>query len=235
MWYPQDKKELEKELDKFLDSKINRKTKEIHGLIVPHAGYEFSGEIAGKAFSKLKKQEMNRAIIIAPSHYSSLRGILTSNKKEWNTTLGGIPLFNEKFDEGDVEREHAIDNQIPFLQKLGFKEILPLMVGEITENQSIAIAEKLSKISALYIFSTDLSHFLPYEQAIKKDKETIKIIGNLDIQNFNRIDACGFFPLLIFFHLCRIKNWKPKLIEYKNSGDVTGEKSSVVGYVSFYF
>ncbi len=234
MWYPQTKQELNDIVEKFLSDKTSSK-KEIHGLIVPHAGYEFSGEIAGKAFSGLKKQEINRAVIIAPSHHSPLRGVLTSNKKEWNTLLGAILLFNEKFDEGDIDREHAIDNQIPFLQKLGFKEILPLMIGEITENQSVAIAEKLSKIPALYIFSTDLSHFLPYEQAVEKDKNTIRIIEYLDLQDFSKIDACGFYPLLIMMHLCRIKDWKPKLIEYKNSGDVTGDKSSVVGYGSFWF
>ena len=234
MWYPQNKKELEDLLERFLGQKTSH-IKDIHGLIVPHAGYEFSGEIAGKAFSKLKKCGMNRAIIIAPSHYIQLKGILTSDKKEWNTPLGEISLFNEKFDEGDVEREHAIDNQIPFLQKTGFKEILPLMAGEITENHAIAIAEKISKIPAIYIFSTDLSHFLPYEQAVNKDKETIKIIKNPDLQNFSKVDACGYSPLLIMMHLCKIKGWRPKLIEYKNSGDVTGDKSSVVGYASFWF
>ncbi len=234
MWYPQNKKELEDLLDRFLGQKISQ-TKEIHGLIVPHAGYEFSGEIAGKAFSKLKKCRVNKAVIIAPSHYIQVKGILTSNKKEWNTPLGEISLFNEKFDEGDAEREHAIDNQIPFLQKTGFKEILPLMAGELTENHAVAIAEKISKIPAIYIFSTDLSHFLPYEQAVNKDKETIKIIKNLDLENFSKVDACGFYPLLIMAHLCKIKNWRPKLIEYKNSGDITGDKSSVVGYAGFWF
>ncbi len=234
MWYPQNKKELEDLLDRFLSQKI-AKAKEIHGLIVPHAGYEFSGEIAGKAFSKLKKLGMNKAVIIAPSHYMQLKGILTSNKKEWNTPLGEISLFNEKFDEGDIEREHAIDNQIPFLQKIGFREILPLMAGELTENHAVAIAERISKIPAIYIFSTDLSHFLPYEQAVNKDQETIRIIKNLDLQNFSKVDACGHFPLLIMMHLCKIKGWQPRLIEYKNSGDVTGDKSSVVGYASFYF
>ena len=233
MWYSQNKQELEKELDKFLSPKL--KSREVHGLIVPHAGYEFSGEIAGKAFSLLKKVKKEKAIIIAPSHYTSLKGILTSDKKEWYTPLGKISIFNEKFDEGDIEREHAIDNQIPFLQKLGFMEILPLMAGQITDEQAKKIAEKISKIDAIYIFSTDLSHFLPYEQAITKDKETIKIIKKLDFQNFSKIDACGFFPLLIFFHLGEIKNWKPQLIEYKNSGDITGEKSSVVGYTFFFF
>src|SRR4030043_703409 len=104
MWYTQNKKELEEELDRFLSQKPNKR--EIHGLIVPHAGYKFSGEIAGKAFSFLKKEKKEKAVIIAPSHYTTLKGILTSNKKEWYTPLGKISIFNEKFDEGDIEREH---------------------------------------------------------------------------------------------------------------------------------
>jgi len=233
-WYPQEKRELEKQIDDFLNQQANKKSG-VHGIIVPHAGYEFSGKIAGKAFSILKSKKINRAIILGPSHYTPLLGILTSSKKEWYTPLGVINIFNEGFDEGEIQREHSISNQIPFLQKTGFKEILPLMIGQISDMQAVRIAEKISKIQALYIFSTDLSHFLPYEQAVVKDKRTIKIIKNLDLENADKIDACGKSPLLVMMNLCKIKNFKPRLIEYKNSGDVTGDKASVVGYSSFWF
>ena len=235
MWFPQNKKELDKELDNFLSGKNNLNLKEIHGIIVPHAGYEFSGEVAGKAFSILKNKKINKAIILGPSHYVQLRGVLTSDKKETETPLGKIKFFNSGFPVGDLEKEHSLNNQIPFLQKLEIKEIMPLMVGEITGEESKKIAEKISEIDAFYIFSTDLSHFFNYEKAVETDKETIKIIENLNLKNFGKIDACGFYPLMILFHLCKLKNWKPKLIEYKNSGDVTKEKSSVVGYSSFWF
>jgi len=235
MWYPREKEELEKEINKFLTEKPDKKIDKINGLIVPHAGYEFSGKIAGKAFSLIKNQKINRAIIMGPSHYFPLSGVLTSNKKQWETSLGDIKIFNADFKAAKIEQEHSIDNQVPFLQKLGVKEILPLIIGEITNEQAVEIAEKLSKIPALYIFSTDLSHFLTYEKAVKKDKETIKLIENLDLQNFFEIDACGFYPLLVMMHLCKLKKLKPHLVEYKNSGDITGEKESVVGYSSFWF
>jgi len=238
MWYPQEKEELERELDMFLNGgKINRKKPQMsaHGLIVPHAGYEFSGKIAGKAFSLIKNQKIKRAVILGPSHYFPLSGALTSNKEKWETALGDVKIFKTDFKEAKIEQEHSIDNQIPFLQRLGIKEIMPLVIGELTNGQAKEIAEKLSKIPALYVFSTDLSHFLPYEQALKKDKETIKLIENLDLKNFHKIDACGFYPLLVMMHLCKLKNLKPHLVEYKNSGDITGEKSSVVGYASFWF
>ncbi len=235
MWYPQNKKELDEDLERFLNQKINQKPENIHGLIVPHAGYEFSGRIAGKAFSLLRDKKIRRAIIMGPSHYIPLHGIVTSGKKQWETPLGKIKLFNSGFEEKNIEKEHSITNQIPFLQKLNIREVLPLMTGEITDEQAAEIAQKISKIPAVYIFSTDLSHFFPYETASKKDRQTTKIIENLDLKNSSNIDACGIYPLLIMMHLCKIKNWKPKLIGYKNSGDITESKSSVVGYASFYF
>ncbi len=235
-WYPGDKNELDEQVGKFLSKRTRNPPEKINGLIVPHAGYEFSGAIAGKAFALLKKQKANKAVIIAPSHYLALNGIITSNLKEWYTPLGGINVFNEGFAEGDIQKEHSIDNQIPFLQKLKFKEVLPLMTGTISEMQAVSIAEKLARIKdAVYIFSTDLSHFQPYDISIAKDKLTISIIENLNLENFKSIDACGAYPLQVLMQLCKINNWKPHLLEYKNSGDITGEKSSVVGYASLWF
>ena len=234
MWYPQNKQELNRIVSKYLKS--GKKAKPAIGLIVPHAGYEYSGEIAGKAFCVVKNQNIDKAIIIGPSHYVHLFDALTSNRKYWETPLGKIKLFNKKFMVGDIKIEHSITNQVPFLQKIGVKQIMPLMIGKITDKQAEEIAKKISKIKAIYIFSTDLSHFMPYEKAVETDKKTIKIIEELNFEQFKYIDACGYFPLLILFHLCKIKNKKPRLIEYKNSGDITNDKESgVVGYASFWF
>lgn len=235
-WYPQDKNELNEMLEGFLKSK--RKIKEkIQGIIVPHAGYAYSGKIAGKAYSMLKGKRNKLVVIIGPSHYFALREIAMHNQKSWKTPFGDIKIAKTKinFTKANFLIEHAIDNQIPFLQKLGFKEILPLIVGEISEEQAKDIAKKLAKINAIFIFSSDLSHFLSYEEAVKKDKEAIRAIENLDIDALDENSACGIFPFRIFMELAKIKRWKPRLIEYKNSGDVTGDKSSVVGYASFYF
>ena len=223
-WYPQNPEKLKEFLNKFV-----AKPKNIHGLIVPHAGYIYSGEIAGNAFSLLPKKE--KAIILAPSHYTYLKGIASIEKIK--TPLGEIKITENSHPKLDYE--HAVENQFPFLQKLGYKEVLPLVVGEINENDAKKIAEQISKIDAVYIFSTDLSHFLSYEKAVEKDKKTIEIIKNLKIEKWKEIDACGKFPLLILMHLCKQQNWKPKLIEYKNSGDITQDKTRVVGYSSFYF
>jgi AmmeMemoRadiSam system protein B len=233
MWYPKNKHELNQEVDRFLKSGKHKKP--VSGLVVPHAGYEFSGKIAGTGFSLIKKDSIKKAIVIGPSHYVHLFDAMTTNLSFITTPLGKTKTFNTDFLKGDIEQEHSISNQYPFLQKLNIKEILPLMIGKITIEQAEEIAKKLSKIKALYVFSTDLSHFLPYENAVDTDKRSIKIIENLDFENFKFVDACGYFPLLVMAHLCKIKKTKPKLIEYKNSGDITGDKSGVVGYASFYF
>ena len=232
MWYPLNPDELRKLLDNFLESKEKKK---INGIIAPHAGYEFSGKIAGKAFSLINGQKIKKAIVIGPSHYSFLKGVVTTNKKEIETPIGKMKIFNLDFPCENISQEHSIDNQYPFLARVEFKEIMPLMIGQITNKEAEKIAKKISHEKAIFIFSTDLSHFFPYEKAVEKDKKTIKIIESLNIEKFSDIDACGQYPLLILMHLCRILKTKPKLIEYKNSGDVTGDKSSVVGYGSFWF
>lgn len=235
MWYPENKKVLETDLKKYLKEPKNLKPKKLNGVIVPHAGYQFSGAIAGKAISLLKHKRIKKAIIIGPSHYVYFNDAITSNRDHWQTPLGKIKIFNTDFLAADIRQEHSISNQIPFLQKIGIKEIMPLMIGQIDLEKAGNIADKISKEKALYVFSTDLSHFLPHEQAVKKDKETIQSIETLNPEQFMKLDACGLHPLLVLLHLCKIKKTKPHLIEYKNSGHITGDKSSVVGYASFYF
>ncbi len=240
-WYPKDKEELNKVLDGFLSQPVSEiHSKKIHGLIVPHAGYAFSGRIAGKAFSLLKEKsgKIDKAVVLGPSHYEWFYGIKALRKIK--TPFGEVKIIENNFPLY-VEQgyEHSVENQIPFLQKLNTEiGILPLVVGEISENNAKEIAIKIIEIineDAIFILSTDLSHFLPYDEAVRKDKNTIKIIENLDFEKLEEIDACGKFPLLIMMHLCRIKKWKPNLIEYKNSGDITGDKGGVVGYASFWF
>jgi len=240
MWYPQNPEVLKNSLDSYLNqpSILQHKPKpeQITGIIVPHAGFQFSGAVAGTAFQLLKEKNIHTAIVIGPSHHIYLTQAITSNKKQWLTPLGTIDIFqNQEFQQADISNEHSITNQIPFLQKLGIKQFMPLMIGQITNKQAQQIAEKISKINAIYIFSTDLSHFLPYNDAIKKDKITYDIIERLDLDEFRKIDACGSYPLLVLFHLCKLKNTKPHLIQYKNSGDIAGDYDSVVGYSSFWF
>ncbi|HLC86781.1 MAG TPA: AmmeMemoRadiSam system protein B [Candidatus Nanoarchaeia archaeon] len=235
-WYPSDKNTLDLLLNKLLKGPDKKIKKEVHGLIVPHAGYDFSGEIAGMAFALIKDKKPSKAIILGPSHYTGFFGARALDKKE--TPLGKINLMKQTQDFDKIAYEHSIDNEIPFLQKINPDIfILPLAIGELDDEEAEKLAEQISEIACdetVFIFSTDLSHFLPYKEAVERDKKTIEIITSLKI-NKSQIDACGQFPLMVLMHLCKIKKWKPQLIGYKNSGDITGDKSSVVGYASFWF
>lgn len=227
-WYPQNKIELNIALKKYL---IGEPKESINGIIVPHAGYEYSGAIAGKAFSLLKNKNSKKAIILGPSHYVRFRGIACLSYIK--TPLGEAKIPKNNYQK--LEYEHSVINQVPFLQKLGFINILPLVVGQINEIEAKKIAKELGKKDAIFVISSDLSHFEEYNKAKKIDLKTIEIIKSLDTKKVNEINACGIYPLLILMELCKIKNTKPILIEYKNSGDITGEKKSVVGYASFWF
>jgi AmmeMemoRadiSam system protein B len=229
-WYPADKEELNSVVDKYLSVKTKR-PKEIHGLIVPHAGYDFSGAIAGKAYSLLKGK-YDKIIVLGPSHYKGFRGV--RSLKEISTPMGKATIVSNEYEKLDYE--HSVQNQIPFIQKLFPKaKILPLVVGQINLDSAEQIAKELTEEKVLFVISTDLSHFLPYKQAVEKDKRTIEIIKALNFNALKDLDACGIFPLLIGMKICELKGYKPKLIEYKNSGDIIGDKGSVVGYTSFWF
>lgn len=236
-WYPNNKDELNKLIDSYFNQEeIKINAFKINGVIVPHAGYDYSGKIAGTAFSLLKNKNIKKAIILGPSHYKPLNRVVTSDKFDLTTPLGNVKIFNIGFPTTEIDKEHSINNQIPFLQKLGITEIMPLMIGEIVNEEAKRIAEKIAKEPAIFIFSTDLSHFMHYDMANKIDRSSIKIIENLEIENIDNLDACGKYPLLIMMYLCKYLNTTPKLIEYKNSGDISGNtREGVVGYSSFWF
>ncbi|MFA5303564.1 MAG: AmmeMemoRadiSam system protein B [Candidatus Nanoarchaeia archaeon] len=222
-WYPENKAELSEMVFSFI-SEI--KLKKINGVIVPHAGYEFSGKIAGKAYSYAKGFE--QAVVFGPSHYEYFKGVKCL--KAAKTPIGDLKIIGNDFKK--INYEHSVQNQLPFLKFLGIKKVLPLVVGEITQSEAKKIAEQFKDFKGLFVFSTDLSHFFEYDKAKKIDTDSIDKIIELDS---NKIDACGINALKIFFELAKIKEVKPELVEYKNSGDITIDKSSVVGYASFIF
>lgn len=230
-WFPSEKDKLEEMLNEFLSKESILNVKEVHGIIVPHAGYSYSGEIAGKTFAFLKNKKIKRAIIFGPSHYQTFNGISALEKFE--TPLGKVNIPKNSFNK--ITHEHSIENQIPFLQKLGVEEILPIAVGQINMKMAEDLAKQFLEEDAIFIFSTDLSHALEYSEAIKKDRITIDTIANLKEYELPNIDACGLYPLLILFKMCQMTGWRPKLVEYKNSGDITGDTVFVVGYAGFVF
>lgn len=240
MWYPENKKELKSLLSSyFKEISQDNKTpnQKINGLIVPHAGYIYSGKIAASAYNLLKDKGYTKAIILGPAHYDAYPEPMTSSE-DFITPLGKTTNLDSVLNSADILHEHSISNQIPFLQYLGINKILPIMISDIDETKAVNLAKTIINYldkGTIIIVSTDLSHFWKYDTALKKDISTIDAIESLDNKKLNEGEACGTFPLIVTFQICKILKTIPHLIRYANSGDITGDKNKVVGYASFYF
>ena len=211
----------------------------LRALIVPHAGYIYSGPVAAYAYSLLKnfKHKKLKIILLGPSHYVHNDEAVCDDNDFWETPIGKVKIFENDFPKNGMPhmREHCLEVQIPFLQRvIEDFEILPLVAGDTNPKEtSKKIIEILDKDTIL-IISTDLSHFFDYDTANKIDKNTIDAIKNLDYDKLaEEGDACGKIPILTAIDIAKKLNWKIRLLDYRNSGDTAGMKSSVVGYASF--
>lgn len=239
-FYPDNKKELENMLNKFLKNVQDiALEKELKALIVPHAGYIYSGQVAAYAYALLKKCKTQKIMLLGPSHNVYFNDVAADINDYWETPLGKVKLIKNNFPKLEQAhlQEHCLEVQMPFLQTtLKNFEILPLIAGDINPKE---ITKKIINIldnNVLLIISSDLSHFHDYDTATRLDKNTIKSIQDLDYSKAEEeADACGKIPILTAIDAAKKLKWKCKFLNYKNSGDVTGDKSRVVGYASFAF
>lgn len=254
-FYPRQKKELKDQIRAFLERKTsaNEKMGRLRALIVPHAGYIYSGLVAGKGFQLLQKEFQDRPpkkeleiLMLGPSHTTAFLGASVSMADEWQTPLGKVktsprthefvsPLIRS-IEEAHFS-EHCLEVEVPFLQETLKKFLLiPLVLGDANpEALAIEIETKLTPETFILI-SSDLSHYHSYEKASELDLKTIQAILDLDIEAMEKHgDACGKLPILVLMHLAKQKNWKPVLLDYQNSGDTAGDKKNVVGYCSIAF
>jgi len=240
VFYPGNKKELESMINNFLKNVSDIKIKnEPKALIVPHAGYVYSGQVAAYAYSLLKKYKKQKIILLGPSHTSYFNDVAADINDYWENPLGKVKIMQNNFPKLEEAHlnEHCLEVQIPFLQTiLKDFEILPLVAGNINPKE---ISEKIIPLldnNTILIISSDLSHFQDYDTAVSIDKNTIQSIQNLDYNKMEKEgDACGKIPILTAIDIAQKLKWKCRLLEYKNSGDVIGDKTGVVGYASFAF
>lgn len=266
-FYPGDSLALSQTVTKLFDQadppQING---DLIGIVSPHAGYVYSGHVAASGFYLLKDKSINRVVVISPSHIVAFDGSAVYNGTGYKTPLGTIPVdqeFCKKLadqhtliklsDEGhETERqgrmEHALEVQLPFLQSvINDFTLVPVIMGdqeyETCRALGIALAELIKDNKTIIIASSDLSHFHPYDEAVKLDKKVLTAVEEWDHLNLSRNlnrriwEACGGGPIVATMIASeRLGANQAKILKYANSGDVPiGEKSSVVGYMSAVF
>lgn len=244
-FYPESKRLLQEEIYSHLISAENRLLdNESQMLIVPHAGTKYSGPVAGYAFKTVVDKDFQRVIILGPSHHFDLQTVAVSSYGAWRTPLGEVDLDEanaglidqELFVENDAAflNENSVEVQIPFIQAL-YPEatIIPLVVGQLSEDQRIAVATKISELiddQTLLLISSDLSHYLVAEEAEEIDSKTIDLILAGQQEQMSEIDACGREAILIANLIAGQQGWGAKLLEYQHTGNITGDNTKVVGY-----
>lgn len=256
-FYPGDKAELEAKVDDFL---ANAKKSDIKGrvlaIIAPHAGYEYSGQVAAHSFKQLEGTDFKKIIIISPSHYVSFDGMSVYNKGAFETPLGLVRIDEELanrvisknkrfifYPEAHL-KEHAIEAELPFLQRV-YKDkdfrIVPIVMGNPASEDIKILSDMLYDVAdkdTLLIISVDLSHYYPYDKAVELDTNSTGAIEKLDAQkmleDINNHDTEIDAPIAVLGMITFANRFNAKaiLLKYANSGDVTGDKSRVVGYSS---
>jgi len=235
-FYPADKEQLSKIIEKFLsEAKPKKLGGELAALIVPHAGYIYSGFTAAFAYNTLREASPKKIILLGPSHYHYIKGAY-SFSAPWKTPLGVLKVNQVDFPIVKKDIEHSLEVQAPFLQTVlanfGFT---PIMYGEISPDALAGALLPLEK-GTVVIASSDLSHFFKYEEAKQIDAVTINAILDLDFEEFMLTgDACGKIGIATLILLAKKNKWKPILLDYRNSGDTAGNKEEVVGYASIAF
>jgi AmmeMemoRadiSam system protein B len=232
----------------------------IYGVICPHAGFVYSGPVACHSFYSISSSASNLAIITGPNHYGIGQSIASMIDVSWKTPLGLVEVDSEsalelrdgldilELDSFSHSKEHSIEVQVPMLQETFSHEMKILPVSLINQEQKTAtkvgsaIAKIAQKKDALLIGSSDFTHYEENEFAHRQDLALIDPILKLDVDEFYKIlyerhvTACGFGAIASTMIACKeLGATEGKLLKYATSGDVSGDKSSVVGYASIIF
>ncbi len=262
MFYPDNPVELKKDIETYLGSAIIRDFEEnIIGIVSPHAGYMYSGQVAAYGFKMIAKKPYDTVVLIGPSHRAYFDGVALWARGGFETPLGRIDIdediAGEMINAGGIikanmdthKQEHSLEVQLPFLQSVleDFK-IIPLVMGIQTTDACKKLAQSLSFVLGnsakrfLIVCSTDLSHYYPDTKAKKLDGiivehlDTFNISGMIESIEAGKTEACGAGPIIVTMILSEMLGANcGKVLKYANSGDVSGDKSGVVGYVSAIF
>ena len=249
MFYPGDPRELADEVGGYLDRTEDRDQAPgfPKALIVPHAGYVYSGPVAASAYDLLRPARgvVKRVVLFGPCHRVPVRGLALPQARAFATPIGQIPLDAEGVravrdlpqvveSAATHAEEHALEVQLPFLQTvLGDFSLVPLVVGETAPER---VAEVLDRLwggdETLVVISSDLSHYHSYDSAREIDRGTVKAIVDFDSE-ISHERACGATPISGLLLAAKRRGLAARLLDCRNSGDTAGDKRRVVGYASF--
>jgi len=257
-WYPGNPERLRSDVHSFLEA---AESPQLAGkpvaVISPHAGYMYSGPVAGYAYKSVQGQSYKRVVVISPSHRASFPFLSIWAKGGYATPLGVIEIDEEfctlLMEESESIQEnhqphlaeHALEIQLPFLQvSLGAFKLCPIIMGQ----QHIGLCRELGGVLArsiedpqetLVVASSDLSHFHHSAKAVVMDSTVAKRIESFDIQGLHEAlesgagEACGGGPIIsAMIYAQTIGHTTAQVLKYANSGDITGDRSSVVGYLA---
>ncbi|MGB5278766.1 MAG: AmmeMemoRadiSam system protein B [Gammaproteobacteria bacterium] len=244
LFYPADPAQLHNDIQSML-STVEETGSKPKALIVPHAGYIYSGPIAASAFAQLKdvQHTVKRVILLGPCHRVPLRGLATSSADYFETPLGNIKIDREairqiallpQVEEFDLthQQEHSLEVQLPFLQEiLDDFSLVPLVVGDANAEEVCEVLEKLwGDDETLIVISSDLSHYHDYQTARAMDKETCQAIEDMNPSAIRYDQACGRNPVTGLLLAAKKHGLHVTTLDLRNSGDTAGDRSSVVGY-----
>jgi AmmeMemoRadiSam system protein A/AmmeMemoRadiSam system protein B len=223
--------------------------KSLRALIMPHAGYIYSGWTAAHASLALRGSLFSKVILMGPDHHIGINNGAICDVAAYQTPLGRIDLHPDttrlrrqatlfRSLPVSMDREHSLEVILPFLQTyLGRFELVPIIVGHANVGALTEAINDLIDEHTLLVVSSDLSHFLSYADALAMDRETVTAIMELNPPLLagkpNR--ACGLYSLLVLIELAKRNHWQPVLLHYSNSGDTAGSRSRVVGYTTIAF
>ncbi|HTR80828.1 MAG TPA: AmmeMemoRadiSam system protein B [Bacteroidota bacterium] len=257
MFYPHRASELRETVDSLLANVRPVKAKgELLGIIVPHAGYQYSGFTAAHAYSLLEHRDIGTVVLVGPSHREYFDGISVFSGASFTTPLGAVQVddeFRSRLQKiiPDVQRslsghraEHSLEVQLPFLQQTaGNFQIVPIVIGnqkrEYCEELGSALAEAAHGCNVLLVASSDLSHYYSSDVAQKLDAVAIASIKKIDYDTLmgdleaERTEACGGGPIVaVLYAAQKMGADECEVLHACNSGEISGDTDRVVGYVS---
>lgn len=247
-FYPADAKQLRQDVDRYLREAAASTAEVPKAIVVPHAGYIYSGPIAASAYRRLQpvRDIIRTVVLLGPSHRVAIRGLALSRADSFNTPLGDIPLDTQliatledlpfvQYVEQAHNYEHSLEVHLPFLQQtFDHFKLVPIVAGDATAAQVCEVLERLwGGPETLIVISSDLSHYHDYTTAKRLDRETTDAIERLQYEHLHYDSACGRVPLSGLLALARKRSLQVKNIDLRNSGDTAGDKQRVVGYGAY--